>query len=95
AAATRALFQQHRPSHVIHLAAKVGGLFNNTRHNLDFWRRNIHINDNVLHSAYEVGVQKVVSCLSTCIFPDQTTYPIDESMVSSSSPPSSSSPHPS
>lgn len=45
-------------------------------------RRNVHINDNVLHSAYECGVQKVVSCLSTCIFPDKTTYPIDETMVS-------------
>lgn len=44
-------------------------------------RKNIHINDNVLHSAFEVGVGKVVSCLSTCIFPDKTTYPIDETMV--------------
>lgn len=44
-------------------------------------RKNIHINDNVLHSAFEVGVHKVVSCLSTCIFPDKTTYPIDETMV--------------
>jgi GDP-L-fucose synthase len=26
-------------------------------------------------------VKKVVSCLSTCIFPDKTTYPIDETMV--------------
>ena len=26
-------------------------------------------------------VQKLVSCLSTCIFPDKTTYPIDETMV--------------
>ena len=24
---------------------------------------------------------KCVSCLSTCIFPDKTTYPIDETMV--------------
>lgn len=50
-------------------------------------RRNVHINDNVLHSAYECGVQKVVSCLSTCIFPDKTTYPIDETMVSVPIPP--------
>lgn len=41
----------------------------------------MHINDNVLHSAFEVGACKVVSCLSTCIFPDKTTYPIDETMV--------------
>lgn len=26
-------------------------------------------------------VKKVVSCLSTCIFPDKTSYPIDETMV--------------
>ncbi|NXV90222.1 FCL synthase, partial [Calonectris borealis] len=89
AAETKALFEQHKPTHVIHLAAMVGGLFKNIRYNLDFWRRNIHINDNVLHSAYEMGVQKVVSCLSTCIFPDKTTYPIDESMIHNGPPHSS------
>ncbi|VFV20519.1 gdp-l-fucose synthase-like [Lynx pardinus] len=81
AAQTRALFEKVRPTHVIHLAAMVGGLFRNIKYNLDFWRKNIHINDNVLHSAFEVGVRKVVSCLSTCIFPDKTTYPIDETMI--------------
>ena len=52
------------------------------RANLDFFRNNMKINDNVLHVSYEFGVKKVVSCLSTCIFPDKTTYPIDETMVS-------------
>lgn len=47
-------------------------------------RKNMHINDNVLQTSFETGVRKVVSCLSTCIFPDKTTYPIDENMVSSS-----------
>ncbi|KAG7488467.1 hypothetical protein MATL_G00033030 [Megalops atlanticus] len=81
AAETRAVFEKHRPTHVIHLAAMVGGLFRNMRENLDFWRNNIHINDNVLQTAHETGVVKVVSCLSTCIFPDKTTYPIDETMI--------------
>ncbi|XP_044309287.1 GDP-L-fucose synthase [Varanus komodoensis] len=89
AAETRALFEKHRPTHVIHLAAMVGGLFKNIKYNLDFWRKNVHINDNVLHSAYECGVQKVVSCLSTCIFPDRTTYPIDETMIHNGPPHSS------
>ena len=26
-------------------------------------------------------MKKLISCLSTCIFPDKTTYPIDETMV--------------
>lgn len=49
----------------------------------------MHINDNVLHSAFEVGARKVVSCLSTCIFPDKTTYPIDETMIHNGPPHSS------
>lgn len=39
------------------------------------------MNDNVLQTAHENGVVKVISCLSTCIFPDKTTYPINEDMV--------------
>ncbi|XP_028342034.1 GDP-L-fucose synthase isoform X2 [Physeter macrocephalus] len=89
AAQTRALFEKVRPTHVIHLAAMVGGLFRNIKYNLDFWRKNIHINDNVLHSAFEVGARKVVSCLSTCIFPDKTSYPIDETMIHNGPPHSS------
>jgi hypothetical protein len=32
------------------------------------------------------GVAKLVSCLSTCIFPDKTSYPIDESMIHAGAP---------
>lgn len=78
---TQAVFERHRPTHVIHLAAFVGGLFKNMKSNLDFWRNNLAINDNVLQAAHETGTVKVVSCLSTCIFPDKTTYPIDETMI--------------
>ena len=41
----------------------------------------MEINRNVLRCCHELGVQKCVSCLSTCIFPDETPYPIDETMV--------------
>uniref|UniRef100_A0A6M2DQ98 GDP-L-fucose synthase n=1 Tax=Xenopsylla cheopis TaxID=163159 RepID=A0A6M2DQ98_XENCH len=80
-ASTRKLFEDVKPTHVIHLAAMVGGLFHNMNNNLDFLRRNMLMNDNVLLLSHEYGVKKVVSCLSTCIFPDKTTYPIDETMV--------------
>lgn len=33
---TEKLFEKHKPTHVIHLAAMVGGLFHNMTHNLDF-----------------------------------------------------------
>ncbi|VDK85779.1 unnamed protein product [Litomosoides sigmodontis] len=41
----------------------------------------MQINDNVLMACNEFDIVKCVSCLSTCIFPDKTAYPIDETMI--------------
>ena len=48
---------------------------------VEFWRQNIRMQDNVMTLSHEFGVKKLVSCLSTCIFPDKTSYPIDETML--------------
>eukprot|EP00908_Phaeocystis_cordata_P014239 Transcript_2534.p1 GENE.Transcript_2534~~Transcript_2534.p1 ORF type:complete len:278 (-),score=133.83 Transcript_2534:125-958(-) len=80
-AQTKAIYDKYKPKYVIHLAAKVGGLFANMKYKVEFWRDNVAINDNVLHCAMEAGTERVISCLSTCIFPDKTTYPIDETMI--------------
>jgi GDP-L-fucose synthase len=48
---------------------------------VEFYRENILINDNIMEACRIYKVQKLVSCLSTCIFPDETTYPIDETMI--------------
>jgi len=79
--ATAALFAKYKPTHVIHLAAFVGGLYRNMRFPVDFWQKNIDINENIMRASHEYKVAKLVSCLSTCVFPDKTTYPIDETMV--------------
>ena len=76
-----ALFEKHRPTHVIHLAAFVGGLFRNMKYPVEFYNYNLSMNNNILACSHKYKVQKVISCLSTCIFPDKTTYPIDETMV--------------
>merc|ERR1711928_99586 len=78
---TKAIFEKYRPTHVINLAAKVGGLFSNMKSNHTYWKDNLAINSNILEISKDFGVKKVVSCLSTCIFPDKTTYPIDETMI--------------
>ncbi|KAG8339691.1 putative GDP-L-fucose synthetase [Trypanosoma vivax] len=78
---TREAFAKYKPTHVIHLAAQVGGLFKNMQKPVEMWRDNVDINNNVLECCREFGVRKLVSCLSTCIFPDQTTYPINERML--------------
>jgi GDP-L-fucose synthase len=74
-------FKLIKPDFVIHLAANVGGLFKNMKYKVDMLEKNILINMNVLKAAHNIGVKKLVACLSTCIFPDKTTYPIDESML--------------
>lgn len=78
---TTAVFERYKPTHVIHLAAKVGGLFANMAQKVEFFRENILINDNVMECCRIFKVRKLVSFLSTCIFPDKTTYPIDETML--------------
>ncbi|KAG6899075.1 GDP-L-fucose synthase [Termitomyces sp. T159_Od127] len=78
---TRLLFEKYKPTHVIHLAALVGGLFKNMKYKLTFLRDNILINDNVLHAAHNHKTQKVISCLSTCVFPDKVEYPLDETKI--------------
>lgn len=80
-AQAEALFARVRPTHVLHLAAKVGGLYSNMARKVDFLRENLAINDAVLRCCQRFGVRKLVSCLSTCVFPDATSYPIDESML--------------
>ncbi|KAL4111175.1 hypothetical protein PRIC1_002856 [Phytophthora ramorum] len=86
---TRDLFERLRPTHVIHLAALVGGLFHNLARKVDFFRENMAINDSVLQSCQQMGVRKLVSCLSTCVFPAETTYPLNETMLHNGRPHSS------
>lgn len=70
-----------KPDYVIHLAAYVGGLFKNMKYKVDMYEKNTLINYNVLKCSHDTGVKKVISCLSTCIFPDKTSYPINEKML--------------
>jgi len=86
---TRILFEKEKPDYVIHLAACVGGLFKNMNYKVDMFEKNTLINYNVLNCCHDYNVKKVVSCLSTCIFPDKTTYPINEDMLHNGPPHSS------
>jgi GDP-L-fucose synthase len=79
-------FHKVKPDSVIHLAANVGGLFKNINNNVEMFEKNIAINMNVLKICHILGIKKVVSCLSTCIFPDKTTYPINENMLHDGAP---------
>lgn len=86
---TELIFEKYKPTHVVHLAAKVGGLFANMSKKVDFLRENLLINDNVYECCRVYNVSKLVSMLSTCVFPDKTSYPITEAMLHDGPPHSS------
>jgi len=78
ASATKKLFEDVQPTHVIHLAARVGGVKANINHVGSFFVDNVLINTNVLECARRAGVQRLVSTLSSCIYPDGAPLPLNE-----------------
>lgn len=84
--ATAALFRTHKPEFVIHCAAVVGGIGSNSIHSGDYFRKNILINLNVLEAARLAGVKRLISFMSTCVFPDKTEYPLKENNLHNGAP---------
>jgi len=78
---TKAMFERYKPHYVIHLAACVGGLYKNMNNKVEMLEKNLIINYNVVKCCHDYKVEKLISCLSTCIFPDNVTYPIDETFL--------------
>lgn len=83
------LFKKYQPYGVIHLAANVGGLYKNMNNKIKMFEDNLLINFNVIQCCYEFNVQKVISCLSTCVFPNIVKYPIFSSDLNNGPPHSS------
>jgi GDP-L-fucose synthase len=84
------MFTTIQPNYVIHLAACVGGLFKNMNQKVEMLEKNLLLNYNIIHYSHKFGVEKLVACLSTCIFPDRVeSYPIQEEMLHNGPPHSS------
>lgn len=75
------MFSIHRPTHVVHCAAKVGGVGGNMSYKADYFYDNIMMNTNVIEGARKYGVTKLVNFLSVCVFPDDVTYPLTEDKI--------------
>tara|TARA_Y100001963_G_scaffold158175_1_gene256918 strand:+ start:9752 stop:10660 length:909 start_codon:yes stop_codon:yes gene_type:complete len=74
---------------IIHCAAKVGGIKANSENLADFYNENMMINTNVLSAAAQAGVKKVVSFMSTCVFPADAEFPLTVEQLHSGQPHSS------
>ena len=73
--------REHGVTKIIHCAARVGGIKANSERLGDFYYENIIMNSHLLEAARRSKVEKVVSFLSTCIFPDDATYPLTTDQI--------------
>jgi GDP-L-fucose synthase len=71
-------FKQENPDYVILAAAKVGGIHANNTYPADFIYQNIMIEANVINSAYESRVKRLLFLGSTCIYPKAVEQPMRE-----------------
>ena len=74
----QAFFKQQMPDYVILAAAKVGGIHANNTYPADFIYQNIMIEANVINSAYENKVKRLLFFGSTCIYPKAVEQPMRE-----------------
>ena len=76
--ATREFFAVERPEVVIDAAAKVGGIAANAASPADFLTDNLRIQVNLIDSAAEFGVKRLLFLGSSCIYPKFADQPIRE-----------------
>ena len=77
-AQVQSFFQQEKPDYVILAAAKVGGIYANNTYPADFIYQNLMIETNVINSAYENKVKRLLFLGSTCIYPKAVKQPMRE-----------------
>lgn len=77
-AAVADFFQTERPDYVFMAAAKVGGIQANNTYRADFLYQNLQIQNNVIYSAYQAKVKKLLFLGSSCIYPKLCPQPIKE-----------------
>ncbi len=76
--AVREFFRTEKPEYVILAAAKVGGIHANNTYPAEFIHLNLMIQNNVIHSAYEAGVERLLFLGSSCIYPKEAPQPMCE-----------------
>ncbi len=76
--AVRDFYQQEKPDYVFLAAARVGGIVANDSYPAEFIYKNLMIESNLIHGAYENNVKKLLFLGSTCIYPKMAPQPLKE-----------------
>lgn len=71
-------FDEEKPEYIFHLAARVGGIYANRTYPAKFIYENLAIETNIIHSAYQYGVKKLLFFGCACCYPKEFQEPIKE-----------------
>ncbi len=74
-------FSMEKPDYVFLAAAKVGGIMANNTYRADFIYENMAIQNNVIKSAYDNKVHKLMFLGSSCIYPKLAPQPLNEDLL--------------
>ena len=77
-AEVESFFKAEKPDYVFLAAAKVGGILANNTYRADFLYDNLLIVANIVHSAFNNNVNKLLFLGSSCIYPKMAPQPIKE-----------------
>ena len=77
-AQVRDWMNDNRPQVVVIAAAKVGGILANDTYPVDFLFDNLSIQNNIIRSAHDFDVEKLLFLGSSCIYPRMAPQPITE-----------------
>jgi len=76
--AIRRMLADSRPQVIIHLAAQVGGIGANREHPAEFFYNNLMMGVQLMHQAWQTGVEKFVAIGTVCAYPKFTPVPFRE-----------------
>lgn len=70
-----------KPDAIFMAAAKVGGIIANDSYPAEFLYDNLTLTNNIIHSAYQSGVEKLLCLGSSCVYPKLAPQPIKETAL--------------
>jgi len=77
------LFKEYQPEYVFLAAAKVGGIIANNSYRAEFLYDNLMMESNIINSAHQTKVKKLLFLGSSCIYPKFAAQPLkEESLLS-------------
>ncbi|MDP1645732.1 MAG: GDP-L-fucose synthase [Thiobacillus sp.] len=77
-AAVMQFLEQEKPDYIFLAAAKVGGIHANNTYRAEFIYQNLMMEANIVHAAWQAGVQRLLFLGSSCIYPRDCLQPIRE-----------------